>query len=250
MKKRLFVLFLVLCLSAGLSVTALAATGDDYVVDHTIQETVELTAANKIKSSFADGTTANPSTQLDYLEPEDGILYQVTLTNKSSEAVDWYMTNSVIRSLEDSDALRRSIAHDGAYVYELVYNMGKSDEKILYSSRNVGGEYSRDGKVGLHEAATALKKYTYLTTMNPGGSGVLTLYLQLEGDSQANSYQSTLGLLNMKFAVELKNNDVVKTGDETNLLPWYIAMTVSGLVFLGLAFSGLRERKEEKRRAA
>ena len=217
MKKRLFVLFLVLCLSAGLSVTALAATGDDYVIDHTIQETVELTAANKIKSSFADGTTASPSTQLDYLEPEVGILYQVTLTNK---------------------------------IYELVYNMGKSDEKILYSSRNVGGEYSRDGKVGLHEAATALKKYTYLTTMNPGGSGVLTLYLQLEGDSQANSYQSTLGLLNLKFAAELKNNEIVKTGDETDLLPWYIAMTVSGLVFLGLAFSGLRERKEEKRRAA
>ena len=57
----------------------------------------------------------------------------------------------------------------------------------------------------------------------------------------------------MNFAVQLVSSPdnpnvprtVVKTADNTNLLPYYIVMAVSGLLFLILAIDSLRRRRKE-----
>ena len=50
----------------------------------------------------------------------------------------------------------------------------------------------------------------------------------------------------MRFAVELpeenKRVTIVKTGDEYKLVPLYIAMVISGLVFLYFALDALTDR--------
>ena len=61
----------------------------------------------------------------------------------------------------------------------------------------------------------------------------------------------------MNFAVELSNpssttssstSRAVKTGDENNLLPYYIGMVVAGLLLLYLALDAYTDRKYQKGR--
>ena len=44
-----------------------------------------------------------------------------------------------------------------------------------------------------------------------------------------------------------RQTTIVKTGDETNLLPFYIAMMISGILVLVLAFYSMRQGKKEKK---
>ena len=44
-----------------------------------------------------------------------------------------------------------------------------------------------------------------------------------------------------------RKTSIVKTGDETNMIPFYIAMTVSGILILILAFYSLKQNKKEKK---
>lgn len=57
---------------------------------------------------------------------------QVGLKNTSEKDADWYMTNEVLKSLEDS----QSIAEGGAYGYRLTYVGPDKKETVLYDSRN------------------------------------------------------------------------------------------------------------------
>ena len=57
----------------------------------------------------------------------------------------------------------------------------------------------------------------------------------------------------MQFAVELANNTTstttrtaVRTGDDTNLIPYYIGMVVAGLIFLYLALDAYTDRLYKK----
>ena len=59
----------------------------------------------------------------------------------------------------------------------------------------------------------------------------------------------------MNFAVELANTNpnpsnrtAVKTGDENNLIPYYIGMIIAGLLFLYLALDAYTDRKFQKGR--
>ena len=101
------------------------------------------------------------------------------------------------------------------------------------------------GGVGLHEATGALQNYFYLDSLKTGQSGTITLYVALDGETQGNSYQDTLADLQMNFAVEkVGNRKVVKTGDETRLLPLYVAMLGSGVPLLVMSVQDLRRRRE------
>ena len=56
----------------------------------------------------------------------------------------------------------------------------------------------------------------------------------------------------MNFAVEVTDSGTrrsVKTGDENNMLPYYIGMGVAGLLFLYLALDAYTDRKYKKGRA-
>ena len=79
-----------------------------------------------------------------------------------------------------------------------------------------------------------------LETMKTGASGVVTLKVALDGETQGNSYQKTLADLEMSFAVEERADApttkyiIVRTGDMTNMTPYYTLALVSGIGLLGL----------------
>ncbi len=133
----------------------------------------------------------------------------------------------------------------------------------MYDSRErannyIGGnQMGTNVPVGLHEATSNLEEYFFLDTLNSGENGMVTLDVALEGETQDNSYQNTAAKIRMNFAVELSNpgsttssstSRAVKTGDENNLLPYYIGMVVAGLLLLYLALDAYTDRKYQKGR--
>ena len=69
---------------------------------------------------------------------------------------------------------------------------------------------------GLKEATSSLKEYFYLDTLSRNQSGVITLEVALDGETQGNDYQDTLADLQMEFAVELRDTPDNPPGDNPN----------------------------------
>ena len=237
MKRKLAAFLLILSLMLALPVAAWAETlngGSDW--------TVTFTTANRIVSNF--GETAIDDT-LRNMQPGDTANFKITVLNSGGKTVDWYMMNSVIKSLEDS-----SIASGGAYSYILTYTPSAGTSRELYNSNTVGGENSPAGAgEGLNEInRTELKDWIFLEQMATGRSGVVNLQVSLEGESQANVYQDTMADLRMRFAAEIvPTRTIVKTGDEgTQLQPIYIGMAVAGVLALGLALEGAVQNKKKR----
>ena len=228
----------------------------------------------KMESNFK---TSDMYNQFAGMQPGDYTDIAINVKNEHPTTVDWYMTNEVLKTLEDT---REAAAlAGGAYTYILKYKSNSSgEEKTIFSSDLVGGENVSKAGEGLHEATDALEKWFYLDTLAKDQGGVLTLRVALDGETQGNDYQDTLAELQMQFAVELRkprkeeppkepekpdNPDkpgtkkpsgsksstrtkVVKTGDYTNYIPYLIAAGVSGLALLLLAFYGMRERRRQR----
>lgn len=186
------------------------------------------------------------------LQPGDSVTLQIDLSNKDQKSADWYMTNEILSSLEDS----QSVAEGGAYTYDLSYTNASGTVKTLFSSSSIGGEKG----VGLTEAVESMGDYVYLDRLGAGGSGTVRMVVSLDGETQGNTYQDTLANLRMNFAVEKANAPTVssdagqqpgsgaytagnvRTGDENNIMIWTALALASGLLLLLLAFS--RSRKE------
>ena len=196
--------------------------------------------------------------QIRNLQPGDDITFTVVNKHENSSAADWYVSNDVITSLEDS----RASAEGSAYEYLLVYD-GANEDRTLYDSQMVGG----DDTDGLNEATDALDEYIFLENMKQGDEGKLTLKVTLDGETEGNAYFDTMAQLKVRYAVEptteTKNPDnptnpptnttvvrrnIVRTGDETRLFPFYVAMFVSGLLLLALAVDSVRQRRKAKAR--
>ena len=192
------------------------------------------------------------------LQPGDTVNIHLTLTNAHSAKTDWYMTNEVLRSLEDS----QTVAEGGAYSYVLTYINPQGESTLLYSSENIGGEKKTAAGEGLHQATGALENYFYLDTLDADQTGEITLMVKLEGETQGNVYQNTLAKLQMNFAVELTSadtsnnppgtngNKIVKTGDTSNVLIFSIVALVAGILCAVLAVYKIRQsgRGKNKRR--
>ena len=204
--------------------------------------------ARKANPSLTDVLSDRVTT----LQPGDNVTFTINLSNEYSKATDWYMTSEIIDSLE------RGSAQDGAYDYELWYqkNTG-STRRVLFSSKSVGG----DATTGLEEINSALKtdythngqKYFYLDNMSRGQGGTVYLNIALDGETQGNGYQDRLADLKMNFAVQVVDSGTTtttgnapKTGDENNLIPYYIAMVLSGLLFLYFALDSYTDRLYKK----
>lgn len=241
MKKKLIGLLVAVLLLCALTVTASAEsyTGSS-------DWTLSFTSGYKVESNFASSELAD---SISGLQPGDDITFTIDLSNGNSNTVLWYMTNTVLKSLEDG-----TVASGGAYTYILTYSGADGTTRELFNSATVGGEKEDDdlSGEGLHEIDSAMKDYFYLDTMSTGQNGSVTLRVALDGESQGNRYQNTLADLQMNFAVEVQQPNpgtsrrIVKTGDDMNLTPWYIAMGVSGTLFMLLAIDGLRHRKTGK----
>ena len=211
------------------------------------------------------------------LQPGDSITLGLSLVNNDSQGTDWYMTNEVLSSLEDS----QSAANGGAYAYWLSYTDSQGEETVLYSSENVGGEKRSAAGEGLHEATDNLEEFFYLDRLESGKSGIVTLKVVLDGETQGNTYQNTLASLQMNFAVEkagtvpgpdgggngpgvsggqdtpgAPNGDTprtsgpgaytlhsVRTGDPSHMLLWSAIALASGAALFVLAVWYLKKEK-------
>ncbi|MBQ3757184.1 MAG: hypothetical protein II873_08715 [Oscillospiraceae bacterium] len=244
MKKKLFAMFLMALLMITLTATAFAET-----IPGASGWYVEFNSKQKMESNFSSGDIADA---LSNVQPGDETTVTVTIRNTSGVTVDWYMLNNIIQTLEESNG-----AKNGGYTYILTYSPSSGSALELYNSNKVGGGgqagYTNPTDDGLKEIEDALKDYMFLERMDSGNSGVVTLYVALDGESQDNSYQNAEADLQLRFAVEVVPTEdvVVQTGDvPVKLSPMYIGMGVSGLAVLLLAIDGavrnVVRRKEPK----
>ena len=269
MRKRL----LTLVLLAGTLICAPAAARAETL---TSERNISFTSDNKLSE---DRSAADMNSAVYELQPGDDITITLNLKNDNASAANWYMTNEVLQSLEETAG---SGASGGAYEYELTYTDPAGAREVLFTSDTVGGENS-SSRVGLKAATSGLEDFLYLDTLSPGQRGVVTLRVALDGETQGNDYQNTLASLQMNFAVDTTtvnnqtvtrvvdengnpilvddNGDpvadddggshartgIVRTGDENNLLPYVAAAGVSGLLLLILAIIGIKERKKAEK---
>ncbi len=225
---------------------------------------VTFTKDKKMQSNFK---TSELDEVVQGLQPGDQAHISVKLTNQNPSTTDWYMTNKVLYSLEDRS--KNSGTAGGAYTYRLVYTSPKGTQRVLYDSETVGGDDKSPAGEGLKEATDALKDYFYLDELTKGKAGKIDLTVALDGETQGNDYQDTLADLQMNFAVELSDENgtstttstststtsttststrgtVVKTGDDNNLVPYYIAAGISGFILLFYAIFTVKRRRKDK----
>ena len=156
-----------------------------------------------------------------------------------------------MKNIIDSFEQIRKGASGSAYTYILRYD-GPNNTRTIYESDTVGGETTIN--LGLASATSSLKDYFKLGSLKAGESGKVTLTVALDGETEGNAYQNKLADLKLNFAVELTqttNQDVVKTGDNTQIMPYVIAATISGVLLLVIAFLRVSQsRKPKKKRKA
>lgn len=236
MKKRLLCLALAATMVVG---TAMTANAEEF---YGSQDWKVSFNGDKMESTFDSGVMTEEILQI---QPGDTITLKVALSNDSKEKTDWYMTNEVIQTLEDT----QSVAEGGAYTYILSYS-GPDGEEILFSSEAVGGEGQSAAGEGLHQATDALEEYFYLDQLGETESGYVQLVVKLDGETQGNAYQDTLAKLSMNFAVEKVNADKIyktsaKTGDFAPMMMVSTVALAGGLILLFAAVVLTKKRRTE-----
>ncbi|MCI9377427.1 MAG: sortase B protein-sorting domain-containing protein [Eubacterium sp.] len=210
----------------------------------------------KMESNFS---SANMGDEINSMQPGDSVELTVTIKNTFNGQADWYMKNEVLEALEDA-----ADAAGGAYDYLLTYTDAKGETTTLYSSEKFGGDGKING-VGLHGATKTLDDYFYLERLGDNGKGTVKLKVALDGETLVNDYQNTLARLQMDFATELVQpgtqapgqqpgqnpdtpggrRDVVRTGDDTQIMLYVALMFASGLVLLCIVILRFRREQEE-----
>lgn len=257
MKKRLMGLFLTASCLIGCAVLPVHA--DEFTGGEGWR--VTFTAENEMATNFTETDIVDA---VSGLQPGDSITFTVELKNENPATASWYMANKVLSSLEDSS--KTNTTKGGAYTYNLTYWNQQGEEEVLFDSDTLGGDGENvdAAGVGLRAASSSLENFFFLDTLVTGQEGKITLRIMLDGETQGNAYQNTLADLQMNFAVELaqpvvrvddvvqddvtsRRTTVVRTSDDTNLVPYFIAMGVSGVLVLGLGVYSLRQSKKEKK---
>lgn len=212
--------------------------------------TVTFTAAGEMVDNYSEADFAD---DIKGAQPGDELTFTVTLVHENASAADWYMSNDVMKTLEEG---ARYGGTGSAYEYVLTYN-GPSGTKVLYDSKTVGGDVPQGDEQGMKEATSGLKDFMYLDNLSKGQTATVTLKVTLDGETEQNAYFDTLAQLKMKFAVELDSgtttttsNKNVKTGDSTDLFPFYVAMAVSGALLMAIAVGAVVRRRRENGRGA
>ena len=266
--KKIITVIAALTLLMGLCSNVYAQNYTDIVRDESADWLVYFNG-EELVSNFKTSVLSDKVTGL---QPGDEQTFTLRLRNDYQETADFWMTNEVLQSLEDTRTMNGLAG--GGYTYELTYTgPGAAEPQILFSSETVGGDVKAGEREGLHEATSGLENYFYLDTLKKGDEGQIKLVVALDGETQGNDYQDTLAKLQMNFAVELNpdttptptptgtatptptrtttnRTTVVKTGDDTNKLPYYLGLGGGGLVVLFLAIYLTKKRKDEKKEEA
>lgn len=258
MNKKIISILCLICLICSISVTAYAGHKET-TIGSVWFNTDGKTMSNDFQKNLTDTNVESALLdRLSSLQPGDDVTFTINLRNDYSKSTNWYMTSKIVSSLEEGTA------RDGAYTYRLWYkNNTSGKETEIFNSNRVGG----DSSSGLMEINKALKedydkngeKYFYLDNLSRGQGGQIFLNIELDGETQGNAYQDRLADLKMNFAVQVaeqsgtttsttSSRSAPKTGDEHNLLPYYIAMIISGLLFLYFALDSYTDRLYKKGR--
>ena len=261
MKKRILSLVLTFAMLSAvpMSVSAETLTGsDDWTVSFD---------GSKMESNFK---SADLDEVIYDMQPGDTAQFQVALTNKHGKEADWYMSNDIVISMEDSTEASGGAyeylltytdadASGGAYEYLLTYTDADGTETTIFSSEMVGGEDTTSGE-GLHKVSDALGEMFYLSRLASGASGTVKLEVKLDGETLGNDYQNKLAQLEMQFAAEEAADDqivttrvpgdratTVKTGDNAEIMLYIsLAALAVGLIILILVLRRMRDRQEEQ----
>lgn len=246
MKKKWVSLLMALILTMG-SVMAVHAESYEGKKAWTVTFDGKRLVSNFKSSSINDNLP-------DQFQPGDDVTFSIKLANKADYETDWYITNEVLTTLEDS----QSSASGGNYTYRLFYKDKAGSETVLYDSSSVGGEKSSSAGEGLHEATNSMEDYLYLDSLKANGTGTVYLYLKVDGETQGNGYQDTLAKLRMNFAVERTNetgttstttrqpdSSAVKTGDENRMLLWALLALLAGIALMAAVAIRVKKGKEE-----
>ena len=160
------------------------------------------------------------SSKLSDVQPGDSAEITFVLKNSSDKDVDWYMDNSIQKIFGDRD-------NSGAYTYSLTYE----DRDLL--NQMVGGDEG-----SLDDLNENIKDFFYLDRIAQGGQAEVKFYLELDGETQGNAYQTTDGTVRVNFAVEQVAEEnppvyiyVPNTGDNSNLM-LYFGMEAVALILL------------------
>ncbi|HIW41388.1 MAG TPA: hypothetical protein H9743_04470 [Candidatus Mediterraneibacter vanvlietii] len=214
---------------------------------------------DEITSNFQSSDLADDASGI---QPGDSIELSVSVENSADTETDWYMTNEIVRTLEDASAA----AEGGSYEYRLIYADPSGEETVIYDSTTVGGETENGSSEGLHQIGDTTEEYFYLGRLAEGEAGQVRVWLKVDGETQGNGYQQTLAQLRMNFAVEEaaagtaapgdENNEqktvvnrivkTIKTGDTTNIVIVSAVALVSGLILLLIALKMLNDRRSRK----
>lgn len=216
---------------------------------------------DEITSNFQSSDLADDASGI---QPGDSIELSVSIENSSDTETDWYMTNEIVRTLEDAS----SAAEGGSYEYTLTYADPSGEETVIYDSSAVGGDAEAGDAEGLHQLGESMEEYFYLGRLAEGEKGDVRVWLKVDGETQGNGYQQTLAQLRMNFAVEetaagaaepgtgdntqkeqtivKKIVKTIKTGDTTNIVIVSAAALVSGLILLAIALKMLNDRRSRK----
>lgn len=150
---------------------------------------VEYNKAGQVVDNYSVDEWADNVSQM---QPGDDITLTIEVRQTNDGSADWYLSNAVLKSLEDGDA------SGSAYGYTLSYE-GPSNSRVLYTSKSIGGIGSQ---AGLAEATNAMDDYFFLGTLSKGQKGKVKLNVALDGETEGNAYFDTFAQLSMKFAVE------------------------------------------------
>ena len=176
------------------------------------------------------------------LEPGDSITITQTYTNNSDKTTEWYLKNDVVDTFE-----RRS--EEGGYTYRLT-----SGGQVIFDSDRVGGNGAPSGsEKGLQLATDATGDWIHIDKLAANASGTTTLYVALDGESQANAYQTSNAEIDLQYAVEDEavGEDVIKhvsngvnTGDRNNIA-FSVAAFIGALLLLILAIVSYRKDRKD-----
>lgn len=218
---------------------------------------------DEITSNFQSSDLADDASGI---QPGDSITLNVSIANSADVDTDWYMTNEIVRTLEDAS----STAEGGSYEYTLTYVDPAGEENVIYDSSTVGGDTEAGEAEGLHQLGDTMEEYFYLGRLAEDETGNVRVWLKVDGETQGNGYQQTLAQLRMNFAVEEaaagtaepgtgdnQNNQkeqtivkkivkTIKTGDTTNIVIVSAVALVSGLILLAIALKMLNDRRSRK----
>jgi LPXTG-motif cell wall-anchored protein len=184
------------------------------------------------------------------LEPGDTITFRYEYVNEDeeSESTEWYLSNQIIKTLEEADAA------GGGYSYKLINHSSANGDVTLFDSDAVGGEDKSidEGLLQVNKAITGDgdEEFFHIDTLENGDSGWTEIVVALEGESQPNAYELKSGDISVAYAVEKVQGEEetiykhVKTGDSTNiLLP--IAVFATALLLLILAILSIRRDRKD-----